>query len=38
MEVDILESSLSSHYTMEAFKTLSFKFEYQVHMKHIKEP
>ena len=30
MEVDILESWLGNHYTMEAFKTLSFKFKYHV--------
>ena len=41
MKLDILESSLGNLYTMEAFKTLSFKFEYYiiwVSMKHIKEP
>ena len=41
IEVDILESSLGDHYTMEAFKTLRLKFEYHiiwVHMKYIEEP
>ena len=30
MEVDIMESSLGNNYTMEAFKSLSFIFEYHV--------
>ena len=30
MEVNIPESSLGNHYTMEAFKTLSLKFQYHM--------